>query len=88
MVMNVVRPPHAAALMAAGHGRPALRTDLSALALHARRDFRNVRDELGAQPHRIRRTGLPHVNGLGTGALQAADQKCADRQRQTADESN
>jgi hypothetical protein len=81
--MRAMRLPFAASR----HGRAAFRADLGVFSVHARRDFCFVRDEFGAQPHRVRRTGLAHVNGLGGSTLQAADQKRANRQRQATDKS-
>jgi hypothetical protein len=81
--MRAMRLPFAASR----HGRAAFRVDLGVFSVHARRDFCFVRDEFGAQPHRVRCTGLAYVNGLGGSTLQAADQKRANRQRQATDKS-
>lgn len=87
----VTAMPHAVAMSTAmpdmtpgRHGAATFRTDLSPLPMHARRDFRLVRNEIGTKPHRVRRAGLADIATLGTGFIQAPEQ-CADRQRQPAD---
>src|SRR5271156_2601605 len=76
----------------AGHGHAALFADLRVLRFHADGDFRPVRDELGTQPHRVRRTSLLNIDrgraggALGTGLVKAAKKRRADRQYQPANE--
>src|SRR5579862_9199934 len=67
-------------LVPAIHRRAALRTELLAFGLHAGGDFRHVRNELRAQPHRVGRTSLTGVDGLSTGAWQASQHKRAKQQ--------
>ena len=93
MVVIVVHPAPAAATPTTGHGHAALFADLRVLCFHAGGDFRPIRDELGAQPHRIGRTNLLNVDGgrarggaLGTGLVKATNEQRADRQCQPANE--
>jgi hypothetical protein len=76
--INVVAARHAAA---AGGGEPAGLAPLPPMRLHAGFDLGTVRDELSAQPHRIRRASLLSVLGLGAGRAGHAE-KDKDRQRQ------
>src|SRR5580704_7905072 len=76
---------------AAGHRRTALLAELRAFCVHTCRDFRHVRNDVGAKPHRIRRAGLLDIDGrggspLGAGPVKAAKQDCPDRQCQPANE--
>jgi hypothetical protein len=94
MVVIVVHPaPAAAATPAAGHGHAALFADLRVFSFHAGGDFHPVRDELGAQPHRIGRTNLLDIDRgrarrgtLGAGLMKATKEQRADRQCQPANE--
>jgi hypothetical protein len=87
MAVVVIHPATAAA--ATRHGHAALRTDLGVLCFHAGGDLHHVRNDVGAQPHRIGRAGLLHRGGdLGAGATHAAKKKCANRQRQPANKEN
>lgn len=63
------------------HRSKAFGAKLPALCHHAMRDLRLVGNELGAQPHRVRRTGLTNFLAFfGQGAVQAiqeyADWQC------------
>ena len=93
MVVIVVHPaPAATPTTAAGHGYAALFADLRVLCFHAGGDFHPIRDELGAQPHRIGRTNLLNIDragaggALGTGLMKATKEQRADRQCQPANE--
>jgi len=93
MVVIVAHPLPTTAATAAGHGHAALFADLRVLCFHAGGDFRPIRDELGAQPHRIGRTNLFNIDrgrarrgALGTGLVKAAKKRRADRQYQPANE--
>lgn len=93
MVVVVAHPALAAASTAASHGHAALFADLRVLCFHADGDFRPIRDELGAQPHRIGRTCLLNVDrgrarggALGASLVKATKEQCADRQCQPANE--
>src|ERR1700689_4377015 len=96
MVVIVVRPAPttaAAATPAPGHGHAALFADLRVLCLHAGGDFRPIRDEVGTQPHRIRRANLLNIGrcrarggALGTGLVKATKKQRTDRQPQPANE--
>jgi hypothetical protein len=95
MVVIVVHPAPAATTpaSAAGHGHAALFADLRVLCFHAGGDFHPIRDELGAQPHRIGRTNLLNIDrgrarrgALGTGLMKATKEQRADRQCQPANE--
>ena len=93
-VVIVVHPaPAAAPTTAVGHGYAALFADLRVLCFHADGDFRPIRDELGAQPHRIGRTCLLNVDrgrarggALGASLVKATKEQRADRQCQPANE--
>jgi len=74
------------AMMAATHvrhGDTARLAELRPFPHHARFDPVRVRNELGAEPHRVGRAGLACFGHtiLGRGGVEA-DQKCADGQRQ------
>jgi hypothetical protein len=93
MVVIVVHPAPAATTPAASHCHAALFADLSVLCFHAGGDFHPIRDELGTQPHGIRRTNLLDVDGgrtrcgaLGTGLVKATKEQRKDRQYQPASE--
>jgi hypothetical protein len=95
MVVIVVHSAPAAATpaSAAGHGHAALFADLRVLCFHAGGDFRPIRDELGAQPHRIGRANLLNVDrcrarggALGTGLVKATKKQRTHRQYQPANE--
>jgi hypothetical protein len=61
------------------HGCEALLTKLPAFRQHARFNPVRVRNEFGAQPHRIRRAGLAYIDALGSGSIESP-QKGTDRQ--------
>jgi hypothetical protein len=92
MVVIVVHPAPAATTPASatGHGHAALFADLRVLCFHAGGDFHPIRDELGAQPHRIGRTNLLNIDragaggALGAGLVKAVKKQRADRQYQPA----
>jgi hypothetical protein len=91
MVVIVVHPtPAAATTPAARHSYAALFADLRVLSLHARGDFRPIRDEFRTQPHRIGRTGLLNADwgraggALGAGLVKATKEQRAGRQYQPA----
>ena len=92
MVVIVAHPLPTTAATAAGHGHAALFADLCVLCFHADGDFRPVRDELGTQPHRVRRASLLNTDrgraggALSTGLVKAAKKRRADRQYQPANE--
>jgi hypothetical protein len=67
----------------APHGDTARLAELRPFPHHARFDPVRVRNELGAEPHRVGRAGLACFGHtiLGRGGVEA-DQKCADGQRQ------
>lgn len=77
--------------MAAGfgmHRQAAGWAELRGFRFHARRDFYDVRDDIGAQPHGVGRTGLLGVGigrnvGLGAGPIELIKQR-ASQQRQPA----
>jgi hypothetical protein len=58
----------------AAYGGAAFCAQLPALSHHARSGFPPVRDEFGTKPHRIRRAGLLHIDTLGTGPIEAAEE--------------
>jgi hypothetical protein len=93
VMMVIVVHPAPAAAPAARHSYAALFADLRVLCLHAGGDFHPIRDELGAQPHRIGRTNLLNIDrgrarcgALGTGLMKATKEQRADRQCQPANE--
>src|SRR5580693_7431560 len=90
MVVIVVHPAPAAATPAARHGYAALFADLRVLCLHARGNFRPIRDEFRTQPHGIGRTGLLNAHRgraggtLGAGLVKATKEQGTGRQCQPA----
>lgn len=81
--------PASGVTAASGHGHAALGAELRTLRLHAGGRPRHVGDGVAAEPHRIGRTGLLHIDRhLGPSSAQAAEKKCADRQCQPANEEN
>jgi len=67
--------------MAGAGGGAALRAPLAAMRRHAGFDPGAVRDELAAEPHRVRRAGLLNVRRLG-GGHSSRTGKNKDRQGQ------
>jgi hypothetical protein len=62
--------------------------ELRKLCRHARRDLRDVRNDVGAQPHGVARASLLGIGAaLSVGPVKAAKQ-CADQQCQPANVTN
>lgn len=72
--------------MLIGHRGSAGGAELRAFSYHAARNFRHVRNKIGAELHRILRAGLARLGtALGARSIKSHE-KCADRQGQPADE--
>src|SRR5208282_3761796 len=73
---------------AAAHRDGTLFAELPMLFFHAGRDFRHVRNELGAQPHRVGCAGLARLGcALGAGAIELTEKR-AGQEPQPAGKTN
>lgn len=73
-------------LLASSHRHTARLTELRIFRVHAGRDFRNVRNEVGAQPHRVRCARLLGFRiALSIGAIEAPEKRA--NQHHTANKS-
>jgi len=83
-VSVVVFRMFASGALAVGHRNTAGLAELRIFRRHARGDLRDVRDNIGAQPHGVGRTSLfDFRTGLGVGSVELIKQ-CAGQQRQPA----
>ena len=75
-------------LATATHGQAARLAQLRVLRVHAGRNLRDVRNEFGAQSHRVGRTGLPF--GIGTLRIRAVEtiNQYAGQQQQPANQTS
>jgi hypothetical protein len=75
-------------VLAAAHRQAARLAELRIFRVHASRHFRDVRNDVGAQPHRVGRAGLLLFGtALSTGAIEAPNQG-ADQQHETANKTH
>jgi hypothetical protein len=71
-------------VLAATHRQAARLAELRIFGFHASRHFRDIRNDIGAQPHRVGRAGLLLIGtALSAGAIETPNQG-ADQQHETA----